>query len=299
MAPATKPTAAAHSHHFPTQVKLPSFTELPWSLRWVPSATAKLLGERTFAWAGTWFAFTCGGLTARERKDLSRLFSEAYQQIATNELFSELSSAVPFCLSPNAPQQGHYFSYLPAELNENTPSIVFLHGDGGNMLCYLWALQQEFPDHIILSPSWGMHWPFPEVLPAQQYLADMSNHFEGTYNRKISKPWMFALSGGGPAGFFLTSLSPNSYRGMISIASLPCMDADDLNFPPRYPVLLVNGAQDNRMPIIDAYLAVRDLMALNVNAKIAEIESDHFFILSHRELMGNYIRQFWENLEEK
>jgi hypothetical protein len=98
------------------------------------------------------------GLSSEQIERLLPLFAKTYESIGRDGQMSMLRSVLPYCLPSTPANHGHYYLYVPQVVSEKTESIVFLHGFGGNFLLYLKVLKDQFPDHIIILPSWGGTW---------------------------------------------------------------------------------------------------------------------------------------------
>ncbi len=95
------------------------------------------------------------GLTDTQAAELNQALVDTYQHIGNDPAFAGVPTALDRRLSQDAQRPGHYLLYRPAELRDPHPTLVFLHGFGGNFQFYTWALKTAFPDHVILTPSWA------------------------------------------------------------------------------------------------------------------------------------------------
>lgn len=185
--------------------------------------------------------------------------------------------------------KGHYFAAMPSRPSPNPDIIIFLHGYGGNFLFYLWAMKTEFPEAVILLPSWGIDWTAGLVETRSNYLQDMINHFTQETGMQVIRPWLFGISQGGIAGFEFAAHHAERFRGYVSIASYPGMA---VGFPRDFPMLMLNGIQDDRFPIGEVRRSCLDLIESGVRVFMAEIESDHFFLLSNKAEAAALIKEF-------
>ncbi|MEY4246067.1 MAG: hypothetical protein RLZZ245_3652, partial [Verrucomicrobiota bacterium] len=85
------------------------------------------------------------------------MLAQAYASMTFSPSFMLTGSAVPFCMSPE-PEKGHYFLHVPSGADSSTPVLLLLHGYGGNLLYFPWAIWKEIPDVIIIAPSWQINW---------------------------------------------------------------------------------------------------------------------------------------------
>jgi hypothetical protein len=229
------------------------------------------------------------GLTKASSKMLSEHLEQVYRSIDNDPLFRNLPSALPYCLSDKRPTKGHYFAYYPAKLTEKTPVIVFLHGFSGNVQFNAYLLKEEFPDAVILLPSWGISWHNGDL----QYISDMLKDVREKKSITISTPILMAISAGGPTGFRLYNENPDYFSCFISLASAP-----PLNTVPtlkrNLKILMVNGKKDTIFPISKVQSTAAKLTAQLSHFRLEVLDSDHFFLLSKREETFNAIKSFLE-----
>ena len=239
-----------------------------------------------------WNAFVADG-----EENLIDLFSNAYDHIDKDQAFEHVNSAIPFCYSPSDEHTGHGFVYIPSQTEENKlagqfRSIIYLHGAMGNLLWNIWALVTEFPNHIIVAPSGGYNWPSQDVEIINEYLDEICTHVERNFNVVIDRPLLIALSQGGPTGFKLAAYNTARFRGLVSIASMPG-SSRELSYPCDFPILMINGTNDEHKDIEDAEEIKHELMQKGVNINLEKIEgANHFFYLARRAEMARIIREF-------
>jgi hypothetical protein len=137
------------------------------------------------------------GLSKEQGASLAPLLADAYGQIYKDAEFANADPALPYCFSLSQPTQGHYFMYRPGELPASPTCIVFLHGWGGNFQFYTWAMKQEFPNAIILAPSFGLSWSPGSA----SYLSHMLADAEQRLGLPLGRPWLLGISAGGRGGF--------------------------------------------------------------------------------------------------
>lgn len=234
---------------------------------------------------------------------LVAMFADAYNEITADQGFSDIASAMPYCYAGVGNDQGNGFVYIPynrpgrKDVPSSLPAIVFLHGYGGNLLWNIWALKTEFPDHVIIAPSGGMAWPELETKTLHTYIQSMCDYVKKTFGYEVQRPWLMALSQGGPAGFRICTTYPAKYRGYVSIASW-ADGADRLSIDKKLPILMINGTDDERVPLRDASSVFETLEHRGANIALEKLDdADHFFFLSQREKMADVIREFWQKNE--
>jgi len=223
------------------------------------------------------------GLTAEQSASLTPLVQAAYEQMATDEDFALLPSALPYCFSTTRPKAGHAFVYKPSPLPAEPRILVFLHGYGGNFQFYLWVLKNEFPDAVIVAPSWGFSW----YDGTTQYLEDL------LAAPKVPKgeTWLMGLSAGGRGGFRIYRDMPGRFAGYVCLANVPETPiAQTLRVDSR--ILMVNGTRDTLVPlkVAQAQFAVAKRRVPDI--RMVEVPGDHFFILGERKATFEAIRQF-------
>ena len=226
-------------------------------------------------------------LSTKQATDLSLLVTDAYTKIIPDPAFRNTPSALPFCFSTKRQTTGHYFLYRPEKIPDNPVCIVFLHGHGGNFQFYTWVLKEEFPDAIILAPSWGVSW----ARGSTTYLKDMFADAEHRVGVNLSKPWLMAISAGGRGGFLIYNQMPTGFSGYVCLASLPGL-SEARQLHQDLKILMLNGTADAMVPIAlarkHAEIARRAVPTLVTK----EIEGSHFFLLSKREETFGAIRDF-------
>ena len=225
-------------------------------------------------------------LTPDQVKTLTSHFKDVYANIAADPTFADVPSALPHAISLDPSRPGHYFLYRPLDLTPQTRTIVFLHGFGGNFHFYTWLLKREFPDAIIIAPSYGIAW----TPNGRAYLLEVLADAQRRLNIPVSRPWLIALSAAGPAGFAFYNADPPHFRGLIALATCPDPAAvpllrDDLN------ILMLNGLRDDRFPIAFVRRTIAPLRDRMRALELTEIDSDHFFLLTDSENTFDAIRK--------
>jgi pimeloyl-ACP methyl ester carboxylesterase len=254
------------------------------------------------------------GITGNQLHDdpdgtLITLFDDAYRHISSDPGFEDVKSAMPWCFAGVGSGTGNGFVYLPASLTETKgaeteiPTIVFLHGYGGSLLWNLWALKASFPSHVILMPSGGIQWADQDSAAVRRYVDHMLTAVTKTVKQKhgiaLARPWLFALSQGGPTGFRLACEYPNDFAGYVALATWSKEHAS-LPVPLEFPILMVNGDEDKRVTIRDARNTCDTLQSRGVDIRLEIlINADHFFFLSQREGMGELVSRFMAEKERE
>jgi|GEM_PF-1833793 len=229
-----------------------------------------------------------GGLMPRER-GLGRLMVQAYGDMAKSASFWLTGSAVPFCLSTR-PKGGHLFLHVPKEANSSTPVLLLLHGYGGNLLYFPWAIWKEVPECILIAPSWQVDWTAGDFDGRQTYVEEALKVASEKIGTSLAKPWLVPLSQGGPMAFELAVAKPNAFSGLLGISTFHG-NAPIAKLPKRFPIRLIHGDNDERISVDVALAAANSIQRSGGNAKTTIIKgADHFLLLSHRKQMGDFLR---------
>ena len=223
-------------------------------------------------------------LTPPQVAQLTRGFRDAYAQIEADPAMKGLPSVLGDAISQEPHRDGHYFLYRPAAVDAKTPVIIFLHGFGGNFQYYTWMMKQSFADAVVIAPSYGIAWSREGRGYFDEVLADAGRRL----GVSIRRPWLVALSAGGPAGFDFYDRSPERFRGLICLASCPQPD-QIATIKPGLKILMINGVRDDRFPIATVRQTIAPLHPQTVELE----DADHFFLLTDRErtirLMKNFL----------
>jgi hypothetical protein len=226
-------------------------------------------------------------LTPRQATDLTADLKRVYAQIVQDPAFAKVDSSLADAVSDKPDRPGHYFLFRPATVTPRTRMLVFLHGFGGNFEFYEWVLKEAFPDAVIVAPPYGIAW----ARDGGGYLHDVLADVGRRLSVKPDKPWLLAISAGGPAGFDIYNAQPDAFRGFVCIASCP--------EPEQVPqlrrelhVLMINGADDHYFDIGRVRTVAQVLAGRLPNFRSAELPGDHFFLLHRREETLRLIKQF-------
>jgi predicted esterase len=232
------------------------------------------LGSTTFA------------LTPEHVTTLTGGFRSIYARIAEDPDFDNVQSVLGQTVSQDPARGGHYFLYCPSTLAPDARMIVFLHGFGGNLLFYLKLLKDNFPNDVIVLPSYGIAWSAEGRAFLDEVLVDVRQR---TGSKQT--PWLFALSAGGPAGFSFYNDTPDQFNGLICLASCPTVEQAAI-LKPQLRVLMLNGSKDDRFPIEQVRATILPFRSRLQHFKANEIDSDHFFLLTASEETFRQIKSF-------
>ena len=219
---------------------------------------------------------------------LGGLMAKAYADMATSPSFLLTGSAVPFCLSAK-PKGGHYFLHVPKGADASTPVLLLLHGYGGNLLYFPWAVWKAVPKFILIAPSWQINWSEGAFANRRRYVELALDHASDKIGFRLQKPWLVPLSQGGPMAFNLAAASPRKFSGLLGISTFGnSEDCGDQNFPVR----LLHGGADGRIPCKAAKETIRSIKQAGGNAKITVVAgANHFLLLTHRERLEKFLKE--------
>lgn len=235
------------------------------------------------------FLGATGGLGDGE-SGLGWLLAQAYADMTIRPSFLRTASAVPFCLSPE-PEGGHYFLHVPRGADSSTPVLLLLHGYGGNLLYFPWAVWKEIPEAILIAPSWQINWSEGTFSNRRRYVEAALAHASKQTGIRLQDPWLVPLSQGGPMAFKLASTKPCRFSGLLGISTFAECVQDIAHLDPEFPVRMLHGDHDIRVPCGDACDNVIAIQQSGGDAKITAIQgANHFLLLSHREKVGEFLR---------
>lgn len=224
--------------------------------------------------------------------DLKGLFATAYRGIGRAREFKGVSSALPFCLSGGTKDSGHAFVYRPEAVRPGMPTVVCLHGYGGNFLFYPWSLMTELRDCLLVFPSWGVTYRNDpgEVEAVYDAMHDCLSHIRDHLEiTPTMPPWLLAVSAGGQIGRALVSRHPSSYAGYISLST----SLNDIRVPAGYRVLSLHGSEDPGFPCEAEVARCQALRGQGVRAECKVWKgASHWLLISHRHEIGQAIRTF-------
>ncbi len=285
------------SRYFPTDEVLPLF-EPPPSLEREYALFQKslpFLSEGLVVLSVISFGAQETDVSPQQQQALMAGFNDVYLNIAHDEAMRRVPHSLAYSYQSVTPTQGHYYAYWPEHVTPDTPSIIFLHGFGGNFLYYTWLLKEEFPDAIILLPTYTYSW-FDGSL---DYLREAEADFEARHpGVAIDDPWLIALSAGGPAGFRLYNAAPDDFAGFVCLASAP-LGLRARDFKRDLNIYMLNGATDDRIDIDDVRQMAKQFQRQIPGLKYQELPGDHFFMLTDRKETFERVRSYMELVQPK
>jgi hypothetical protein len=211
--------------------------------------------------------------------------------------FKSLESALPYCFSKTRAKKGHYFLVAPGSITGKTEVIIFLHGYGGNFMYYPWLLRKQFPDRIILIPSWGGTWRNGTHIYIETMRKDAMKRL-GIEKHGV-KPWLLALSDGGAKASDIYRENMKDYAGLVLIAtemsstSAGKLGADGV-------VMMLNGSIDRRFPIRKIRAQVKAVRKRVKGFRFVEIKGgDHYFMMMKEKRCFDEIKKFIGEMAEQ
>ncbi len=232
--------------------------------------------------------------TMNQSRDLSGLTRAIYKELEADADFHALGSVMPDVYDDlwlHHSNRGHYFLYVPPNLDRTTPApvLIFLHGAGGNFKAYTWLLSRVADERgmVVIAPSFGTgSWDAEHGVHA--VLAAL-NDAARAVPLDMDQVHLAGLSNGGlGVSYVAASDAGKLFRSLIFLSPV-CDEAalGSKNFWLHWrdkPVLIVTGEKDNRVPL--PYVLTCAKIMRSAGAKVdvsAYSNADHFLIFSHRD----------------
>lgn len=230
------------------------------------------------------------GELAPGEKGLGRLMAGAYFNMTKSPSFWLGGSAVPYSLSAK-PKIGHLFLHVPPGADESTPVLLLLHGYGGNLLYFPWAIWKEMPDCVLIAPSWQIDWCEGSFAKRNAYVAEALRCASEKAGIAFGKPWLVPLSQGGPFAFQLAGGAASMFKGLLGISTY-AGDSNLAKIPKRFPVRLLHGDEDTRVSCANAYDSMREIQRRGGDAECTVVKgADHFLVLARRDTVGKFVHE--------
>jgi hypothetical protein len=228
------------------------------------------------------------GLTREEGRRLQQLTAERYRLMARSPHFANVPSALPYCFSDRKPASGLATVYVPDRVGTNTPTIVFVHGDGGSFLWYQHYASEIFPNHIIICPAYGIS---PLTIP-QAYIAECAGAVSKRLKIRIATPALVGLSSGGFGACRLYTAAPKFYSQMVCLGAYPTDDTIERFTRDARPRFLSGGTE----PFASSGDFQRRIERIRRTCSGVEGATipgaDHFFMLTHQQQTVSYLRKW-------
>lgn len=258
-------------------IDLPSGKGAHWTNYLVDEQDGVLFGEAAL--------LRMGGVSLQEHKNIASAMHAAYSEFrAEQSVFPS-----PFASTYLGLQQPSSFDAIVIEPENEQPmkaGIIFLHGYMGNVTIQCWRIAQAVQDLGIVtvcpSTDWIGDWWTP------QGEAIVRATFNYLHERGLQIMYLGGFSNGGVGTSRLAPklAAEDKLSGLLliaGVANVTEIKKTDL------PVLVIQGTQDERMPVTAARQFVKELGNL---ATYSEIESDHFLIMKQSSLVQEAIRSW-------
>ena len=263
-------------------IELPSGKATRWVNYLVDEQDSILFGEAAM--------LRMGGVSSPEHENIASALHSAYSEIkATHTVFPS-----PFASTYLGFQNLSAFDVVIIEPEQEAPTkagVIFLHGYMGNVTSQCWRIAQAVQKlgmvTVCPSTNWTGDWWTP---PGEAMLRATFRYLR---EQGIEKIYLGGFSNGGvgvsrlapklalegaPGGLFLIAGSTNGVE--IKKTGLP--------------VLVIQGAQDTRMP---AAAARQFIAEVGASATYVELESDHFLIMKQPAFVQEAITAWLTKLE--
>jgi len=231
-----------------------------------------------------------GRMPGGEGEFLAGLMRDAYADMGRDPAYGKCGSAVPYFMAHRQQRRGHAFVYVPRGADARTRVLLLLNGFGGNLMYFPWAVKRELPGLICIAPSWGIRWDAGSEEARLAYLRDAMKAAESHLGFRLSKPWLLGLSQGGIAAYAFVPKMVDVLSGFVSLSACACIPAACAPIK-GLPVRAIHGAEDPMIPLSAASETIEVLAGHDADVGMTVFkDAGHFLILSHREKMGETLR---------
>jgi pimeloyl-ACP methyl ester carboxylesterase len=254
----------------------------PRSSRWID----RLFHERDIGLVGQQVAFLTGiGLSPREHDGLKPALEAAYA--AMDE--AKATGSSPFMATYRGLQNPGAFDAVVIEpALERRPTriaVVFLHGFAGNFAVQAWLVSRAAAriGAVTVCPSvgWRGDWWTDDGESTVRHTLDY------LHARGVQRIYLAGLSNGSVGTCRLASRFSSELAGLILISGAD-PEAPDTDLP----VLLLQGANDERMP---AFLAIEFAQRAGARATYREFDGDHLLLAKRaqevRDVFADWLSQ--------
>ncbi len=239
-----------------------------------PRLASRLFDEQDIVLFGERVAARLGLISAREDAGLAKALHRGYRDMQS-EGATTLS---PFLHTALGQQRPESFDLLLAEPPGSSPAraaVIFLHGYSGNfaLQCWLVARPARSLGAITACPSTGVRGDWWSAPGRQIVRATLDLLRE----RGVERIYLAGISNGGVGVSRLAPELRDELAGLILISG-----ADPSVAPPALPLLVLHGAQDERVP---ADVAGQYVSAAGGGASAHIVDGDHFVLLKRADAM--------------
>lgn len=228
----------------------------------------------------------------QQLRDLSSMTDKIYEELGQDNDFGRVGSALPwmwremtFCEF----RGGHYFHLQPAGVDRTKPipTLVFLHGSGGNFLAYMWLLSKvsERTGYAVIAPTFGMgNWQKEGAYRAIQAAIEDAGRFQAIDPNEIH---LMGLSNGGKGVCLAESIKGPKFKSVIFLSAVWNDAVSPEQFAERLKgrsALVVSGGNDNRVPwsYVSGYAEALRIGGMDVTCREFP-EDDHFLFFRRRQ----------------
>jgi predicted esterase len=197
---------------------------------------------------------------------------------------------------------GHYYEYIPEGPSQSLPVVLFLHGSLGNFKSYLWVWKQMAQQYgfAVVSPTFGAgNW---DEAGGEDVIEQAHRYCASHPRLDATRIYLAGLSNGGRGVSLAASRSPDAYRGLIYIS--PILEPEILlrgSFVAAWkdkPILILHGADDNRVPIDYIREGVDTLKSKGLRVETEFYDNQtHFLFFTIRDQVrvriGNWLTKEW------
>ena len=263
-------------------IALPQNTYTGWINYLIDEQDSLILGEALFN--------LIGGDSPNEHKGIATaLYTDYSEMRATQRVFPS-----PFVSTYLNLQRVNHFDAVIVESKINHPpefALVFLHGYMGNVTAQCWEIAQAIKsfDAVTVCPStgWRGDWWQP------QGQAILQATFEYLREQGIQKFYLGGFSNGGISIGRLAFQLKNE-EGLSGLLLIDGFDNSAGLKEMGLPILILQGAQDERIPAVRARQVAKEIGDLGT---YVEVDGDHFLIMKHPLLVQNAIAKWLEEHE--
>lgn len=261
----------------PKVLALPRGGPTYWINNLIDEQDALIFGETLF--------YFIGGDSDREHENLTSAFMNVYSLMREDGSFS----SPVFSTYLNLQQPEHFDAVIIEPATEPQFGVIFLHGYMGNVSAQCWVIAQAVKKMggLTICPStvWTGAWWEPK---GQQIL---QHTFQYVREQGIERIYLGGFSNGGfSIGRLASQLTDEEgLSGLIFIDGfMNGTQVKELGLP----ILIVEGTEDERVPVEAALQFVKEVSDLGT---YVEINSDHFLIIKEPALVQNAIATWLKN----
>ncbi len=228
--------------------------------------------------------------SGQQLRDLAAMTDVIYEEMAKDEDFGEVGSALPWMwreVSFSEFRTGHYFHVVPrgVEPNKPIPALVFLHGSGGNFLAYSWLLSKvsERTGCVVIAPTFGMgNWEKQGAYEAITSAITDAGKFQAIDSERLH---LMGLSNGGMGVCLAESGAGPKFQSLIFLSAVwndkvpPELLAQRLG---NLPVLVLSGGSDDRVPWDFVSNYAEEMREAGMKVTVRSFPDDDHFLFFRR-----------------